>query len=54
MLAGTSCALVPPLGARLVRELKIKNSYENYLADILGVGSGDENEGSRFSPKKTF
>ena len=35
-------------------QLKIKISYENYLADILGVGSGDENEGSRFSPKKLF
>ena len=33
---------------------KNKNSYENYLADILGVGSGDENEGSRFSLKMTF
>ena len=33
-------------------QLKIKISYENYLADILGVGSGDENEGSGFSPKK--
>ena len=32
-------------------QLKIKISYENYLADILGVGSDDENEGSRFSPK---
>ena len=32
-------------------QLKIKISYENYLADILGVGSGDENEGSRFSQK---
>ena len=31
-----------------------KNSDENYLADILGVGSGDENEGSRFSPKNLF
>ena len=35
-------------------QLKIKISYENYLADILGVGSGDENEGSGFSPKKLF
>ena len=31
-----------------------KKSYEKYLADILGVGSGDENEGFRFSPKKLF
>ena len=29
-------------------QLKIKISYENYLADILGVGSGDDNEGSGF------
>ena len=35
-------------------QLKIKISYENYLADILGVGSGDENKGSGFSPKKLF
>ena len=35
-------------------QLKIKNSYENYLADILGVGYCDENEGSGFSPKKLF
>ena len=35
-------------------QLKIKISYENYLADILGVGSCDENEGSGFSPKKLF
>ena len=34
--------------------LNIKKSYENYLADILGVGSGDENEGSGFSPKNFF
>ena len=31
-----------------------KKPYENYLADILRVGSGDENEGSGFSPKKLF
>ena len=31
-----------------------KKSYENYLADILGVGSSDENEGYGFSPKKLF
>ena len=31
---------------------KIKIPYENYLADILWVVSSDENEGSRFSPKK--
>ena len=35
-------------------QLKIKISYENYLADILGVSSCDENEGSGFSPKKLF
>ena len=35
-------------------QLKIKISYENYLADILGVGSCDENGGSVFSPKKLF
>ena len=35
-------------------QLKIKNSYENYLADILGEGSVDENEGSGFSPKELF
>ena len=35
-------------------QLKIKISYENYLADILGVGYCDENEGSGFSPKKLF
>ena len=35
-------------------QLKIKISYENYLADILGVGSCDENEGSGFSPQKLF
>ena len=33
---------------------KIKNSHENYLADILGVGSSDGNESSGFSPKKLF
>ena len=39
----------------LVALLKVKkNSYKNYLADILGEGSGDENEGSVFSPKKLF
>ena len=35
-------------------QLKIKISYENNLADILGVGSCDENEGSGFPPKKLF
>ena len=35
-------------------QLKIKISYENYLADKLVVGFGDENEGSGFSPKKLF
>ena len=39
----------------LVALLKVKkNSYKNYLADILGEGSGDENVGSVFSPKKLF
>ena len=33
---------------------KIKNSHENYLADILGVGSSDGNDSSGFSPKKLF
>ena len=33
---------------------KIKNSHENYLADILRVGSSDGNESSGFSPKKLF
>ena len=41
-------------GVKHLVQLKIKISYENYLADILGVGSGDENEGSGFSPKKLF
>ena len=35
-------------------QLKVKLSYENFLADILGVGSDDDNEGSGFSPKKLF
>ena len=35
-------------------QLKIKIAYEKFLADILGVGSGDENEDSGFSPKKLF
>ena len=35
-------------------QLKIKNSYENYLVDKLGVGSCHENEGSGFSSKKLF
>ena len=33
---------------------KIKNSHENYLADILGMGSSDGNESFGFSPKKLF
>ena len=33
-------------------QLKIKIFYENYLADILWVGSVDENEVFGFSPKK--
>ena len=31
-----------------------KKSYENYLIEILGMGSSDENEGSGFSPMKLF
>ena len=31
-----------------------KKSYENYLADILGMCSSDENEGFGFSSKKLF
>ena len=31
---------------------KIKTAHENYLADILGVGSGDGDENSGFSSKK--
>ena len=33
---------------------KIKIAHENYLADILGVGSGDWDENSGFSSKKLF
>ena len=31
---------------------KIKTAHENYLADILGVGSGDGDENPGFSAKK--
>ena len=31
---------------------KIKTAHENYLADILGVGSGDEDENSSFSSNR--
>ena len=37
----------------LVQE-KIKSSYENYLADILGVGPNEGTESSGFSPKNLF
>ncbi|MCG7865188.1 MAG: hypothetical protein JAY74_02330 [Candidatus Thiodiazotropha taylori] len=33
---------------------KIKIAHENYLADILGVGSGDGDESSGFTSKKLF
>ena len=33
---------------------KIKTAHENYLADILGVGSGDGDENPGFSSKKLF
>ena len=33
---------------------KIKTAHENYLADILGVGSGDGDENPGFSFQETF
>ena len=33
---------------------KIKIAHENILADMLGVGSGDGDDNSRFSSKKFF
>ena len=39
-------------GVKHLVQLKIKLSYENYLEDIIGVGSTDENEGSGFCLKK--
>ncbi|MCG8046380.1 MAG: hypothetical protein JAY66_11960 [Candidatus Thiodiazotropha taylori] len=33
---------------------KIRQAYNNYLADILGVGSDGEGKNSGFSPKKLF